>query len=166
MKVSFTKHCATGLATLLLMACKAEVKPDVGVGGGQPVQTFDNLVQGPNLSGEWQSPCVEDSWSDEYITYNLVFNGQTIQKTETKFSDAQCSTQTKSVVRTGVFRYKEQHVGDIFELEYRFDMPNGYYESGDNIIRSGQRLWISDRRIGSGSMPDIPLFLESEIVAE
>ena len=65
-----------------------------------------------------------------------------------------------------MFRFKEQHVGDIFQLEYRFDMPNGYYESGDNIIRSGQRLWISDRRIGSGSMPDIPLFLESEVVTE
>lgn len=166
MKASFTKHCTIGLVTLLLMACKAEVKPEVAGGGDQPVQTFDHLVQGPNLNGVWQSPCVKDFWSNEYITYKLVFNGQTVQKTEIQFSDAQCTAQTKSVVRNGVFRFKEQHVGDIYELEYRFDMPNGYYESGDNIIRSGQRMWISDRRIGSGSMPDIPLFFESEIVVE
>lgn len=166
MKVSLTKLSVIALGALLLTACKAEIKPKGGDGGVIPVQTFDHLVQGPSLNGVWQSPCVDDFWSDEYITYNLVFNGQSVQKTETKFTDSQCTAQTTSVVRQGVFRFKEQHVGDIFQLEYRFDMPNGYYESGDNIIRSGQRLWISDRRIGSGSMPDIPLFLESEIVTE
>ncbi len=162
MKSSLFKLGIVALGAVSLVACKASVSTD-GDGGGTPVQPFSHEVDGPNLDGVWQSECVADGWDNGYVIFNIVIKGQNIARGETKYQDPQCTAQTTTLVRNGLLRYKAKHAGDVYELEYKFEMPNGWYYLGDNISRSGSRMWISDRRVGSGSLPDIALDLVGSV---
>ena len=155
MNGSLMKLILVALGAAGLIACKAEVKAGGG-GGAPPVQTFDHVVPGPSLDGVWQSSCVDDDWSDEYSVFKIVFKGQDVVREETKFSDPACTNQVKNMVNTGRFRYMEKFVGDIYQVGYWFD--SGVI-TGDNLVLIANQLWISNRRIGSGSMPDIQLNL-------
>ena len=62
-------------------------------------------------------------------------------------------------MRDGQFRFVKNYGVDIYEVEYKFKMNNGFYYTGDNIRRVGAKLYISDRRVGNAVIPDIPLNL-------
>lgn len=155
---TFVQLSLVAVALMSMVACKAKVSSDGGGGFVAPVSTFVNDVDGPALTGAWHSKCVESNWSAGYVIFDLVIKDQNIARGVTHFSDDQCLNQTGQNVQSGVFRFKAKYVGDIYEIEYKFETENGtVIVPGDNISRQGSRLWISDHRIGDGSMPDIAL---------
>lgn len=141
-----------------LMACHAKLTPDSSASPNPPQgKAFTHLVQGPDLNGTWASGCEPDRWSNDYVIFTLTVNDPDISRKEVKYADPNCRTQTSELDRVGKFRYKAAYASGIYEVEYRFNIANGYYESGDNISLVQNRLWISDRSIGDGVIPDIPL---------
>jgi len=153
------KWMMIGLLTVGLAACKAKVTADKGGGEAPPAKPFNHDVPGPVLDGTWKSGCERDYWDTGYVIFEMIIRGQDVRRVESKYSDARCLSNTSNLVREGLFRYKHNHGADIFEVEYKFKMNNGFYFTGDNLRRTGSTLNISDRRVGPGSLPLIPLTL-------
>lgn len=143
--------------SLLVAACKAKVSAKDEGGADPAPKPFNHVVAGPVIDGTWKSGCERDFWDNGYVIFEMLVRGQDVRRVETKYSDARCAQSTGNVVRDGYFRYLKNHGTDIFEVEYKFKMTNGFYFTGDNIRRIGNVLYISDRRVGPGSTPLIAL---------
>ena len=80
------KKFAVLILSSTLCACSANVAPGADVTPTlAPVQskTFENKIQGPNLSGDWKSDCNPDKWSSNYVSFHI--------KTKTSFGTFQTS---------------------------------------------------------------------------
>lgn len=142
---------------LFFAACAPKAKVTTE---GFTVGPFNHKVSGPDLNGTWASGCERDDWSSGFVMFNITFKDQTISRKETKFQDPKCTVQLSTLDRRGLYRYVAAYSAGIFELEYRINMPNGFYTTGENVSRSQNRLWITDRRVGNGSIPSIALDLQ------
>ena len=85
-----------------LSACKAKVDAK---SEAPPADVFANQVAGPALDGDWQGHCVEDGWGAGYVIFNYSFQGRSLMRTETKYTDVQCTVQESQLTRSGIFRY-------------------------------------------------------------
>lgn len=149
---------ALALATVsLLSACKAKISAEDP--GPPAVKPFTHDVKGPSLDGTWKSGCERDIWGSGYVVFEMVIKDQDTVRTETKYVDMNCSQKTETILRDGWFRYAKDYGADVFEVEYKFKMPNGHYYTGETISRVGAKLMISDRRIGNQAIPNIQLNL-------
>ena len=135
------KVLSTAILAASLAACSAKVSSDGGGGGAViPVDKFSDDVPAIDLAGTWNSSCVRDRWSDGYVIFNVVIKGKAILRTETKFSDSACALQVSQLTRDGIFRFKAKYGADIYELEYKFNMKNGHYYTGDNVRRMDHKM--------------------------
>ena len=161
---SFVQLSLVAIALVSMVACKASVSSNGGGGAVVPVDTFDNKVSGPVLNGLWQSQCVTNKWGEGYVTFAIAIKDQNIVRGVNNYSDPACTTQTGQTMQNGVFRFLAQYGADIYEVEYKFETPNGFaIVPGDNIMRQGDKLWISDHYIGDGMVPDIELDLVGDV---
>ncbi len=167
------KILALGLLALSLISCSANVSGPGDIPAVATKQTaFEHKLQGPNLDGEWQSSCVADKWSVNYVSFNIKIVGQDIARVITSFSDRSCAHQIKVDKQLGLFRYVKKHNSEIYEIEYQLKFDGGHYYTGENIqIKDLNHVLISDRIIGDQVRPDIslqrvgsaPLFSDTEI---
>jgi hypothetical protein len=138
-----------------ISACKGKVTAQDNSGPKTPV--FADAVKGPELDGEWQGHCVEDGWGAGYAIFHYSLQGRNIQRTETKYTDVQCTTQESELTQAGQFRYMQSFASGAYSVEYKIQIPNGSYLLQENIKPIGDSLWISDRVTGEGVDPDIEL---------
>ncbi|MGE3681797.1 MAG: hypothetical protein AB7G93_08730 [Bdellovibrionales bacterium] len=156
----FIRFAALFAVALAFVACGKgkDAEPESPFAPAPP-EPFTHKVSGPDLTGKWTSGCERDAWGDGHVIFTITFDSQDVLRREAKYADRACQNKVSELERKGKFRYKADLSGGIYELEYRFDIPNGYYVTGDNVSRSQNRLWISDRHIGPGVVPHIPLDL-------
>ena len=140
---------------IALGACKAKISTTAD--NPAPVDTFTNQVQGPNIEGDWQSGCVQDTWGDGFVVFNVSVQGRNILRTETKFQDNKCVVQVSQLTRMGMYRYLEALKNDIFVVEYKIQMKGGFYYLKENLKLVNDHLWMADRYSGEGVDPDIEL---------
>lgn len=134
------------LALGVLAACSAHI--DGGpVDLTPPVVEFKNQVEGPALDGTWTSDCIADVFdSAKFTKFTLTIAGQNLTRKSDRFSDAACDKSVKSVVEQGLFRYERVVGPGIWEVEYRFTIPNGWYQGFEQYRPDGDNvLWISDQ---------------------
>lgn len=114
---------------------------------------FQNAITGPSLDGSWVSGCLS-SWrqQDTWEVVTLKINGQSVVRHDDLYRDANCSQGAGSREETGVFRFVTKTAGGAFELEYRFNMPNGTYTQYENVLPEGQKLLISNE-VGGDAEP-------------
>jgi hypothetical protein len=148
------------LLTLGQSACTATV--DGVQDDTQPTaEAFNNLVPGPGLNGTWYSGCTPDPRSfgaSELLTFAI--SGQNITRTAAQFSDGACATPSGSQKEVGLFRYDSTLAGGIYEVEYRFDIPNlpgGTYTQYENYRLDGATLWVSNEIGGDAAAADVAL---------
>lgn len=148
-----------GAMALALAACSAKVTSDGGGVSAPTAKPFVNAVAGPALDGQWKSGCVLNHWDTGYIKYDMTVKGQAITRKESQFADAQCTQPGNELTRTGLYRFVKQNASNVYEVEYKFNIPNGSYTTGENVLLQGSILFITDRVTGDGVIPDIPLSL-------
>ncbi len=144
---------------LALAACSAKVSSpqDIPNIPTKPA-AFEHKVQGPNLDGEWQSLCVADKWSSNYVSFNLKIKNQDTSRVITSFSDEKCTQQLKVDTQLGLFRYVKKYSTEIYEVEYQIAFNGGHFYIGENIeLKNDNTLMISDRYTGESVQPDIQL---------
>jgi hypothetical protein len=143
-----------------LSACKAKIESEQPAPPAPPpVKPFTHDISGPSLDGTWKSGCVRDVWGNGYKVFDIVIKNQDTVRTETKYVDINCSQKIDTTIADGWFRFTKNLGQDIYEVEYKFKMPNGHYYTGDNVRRIGAQLFISDRHVGPAVVPDIQLNL-------
>lgn len=144
---------------LSLAACSPKITAD----GDAPTinakpTAFAHQVQGPNLDGEWQSGCRADSWSENYVSFNIKIKNQDVTRAVSNFSDANCTQALKVDTAVGLFRYVKKYATDVYEVEYQIAFNGGHYYNGENVqLRDVNTLLISNRVTGEQVQPDIEL---------
>ena len=154
------KKFAVLILSSTLCACSANVAPGADVTPTlAPVQskTFENKIQGPNLSGDWKSDCNPDKWSSNYVSFHIKIKNQDIVRDVSNFADRDCTQLINATHETGRFRFMNQYT-DVYELEYELTIANATYTLGENVeLKGNNTLMISDRYTGSLVQPDIAL---------
>jgi hypothetical protein len=148
-------------AAVLLNGCSAKVSgasPEDIFGHLNPgPQDFAHLVPGPDISGTWDSECVENSRDDGWMTVRLTVEGQQVTRDTTTFNNSQCNAPADSGrSEHGYFRYTKVNAFNALEVEYKFDMNGGSYTQFETMKLDGANLLISGE-IGGDSDPQIKM---------
>lgn len=144
-------------AATLLTGCSAKIDgspfDDLGAAGGDT--SFSDKVTGPSLDGKWTSECT-DSWrhSGKFEIITLEVANRNVTRKVVLFVDANCISATSGgKTEVGTFRYASANSDGSFEIDYRFNMPNGTYKQYEAVQLLGSSLYISNQ-IGGGN-PDV-----------
>jgi hypothetical protein len=144
-----------------LAACsvKKDVSEDLPDIPQNKTETFDHLVQGPNLDGTWSSDCVYDSSDRNYNLKQIRFEGQKVTRLHGTYQDRACQTEIKVYEANGKFRYKAATSYGGFEVDYRFDLGGGATQiTKEELLLEGENLYLSDFTVGFGVISkDMPL---------
>ncbi len=141
---------------LTLVACTAKIE---GGESAPPADPFAHKIQGPDLTGAWSSGCVLDSVRNLYVQKTIVFQGKNVARTRNHFQDSQCAQMIEKDESAGVYRWLKTTEYGGFQVEYKFDMGNGWsiYQKEEILTENGN-LYLSDYLIDWGSISkDVPL---------
>lgn len=164
MRANHGKKVAALFGTLVisaaLSACNGEMSPSdmpfptlpINGGGTTHTDDFQHQINGPNVDGTWKSTCVEDTRQDNrWDLITLTISGQNVTRLTRRFKDDACTQADSDKNETGRFRYTKNNSRGDFEVEYEFNMQNGYYFQYETYNLKGQTLYISNEIGGEGA---------------
>lgn len=148
------------IAVTQLVACSAKVEGNADGGGGSgptPAGTEEGFfdprpsIAGPNLEGKWKSACHVAYDYSSYM-YQYTVNGQAVERTESRFTDSQCSNLRKETAYKGRFRFLEASADKTYTVEYAFDEGNGITSfPQEKVLVEGNALYLSHFMVGDGA---------------
>jgi hypothetical protein len=152
------------LATLAwaASACTAKVEG----GGDVPVPVplhkpvaddFKSAIEGPKVDGVWKSDCVESARdASKYNLITMTIQGQSVSRVSDNFSDAKCQQALDTVTQKGLLRYEKLNYFGQYDVEYRFEMPNGTYSQYEVFGYENNVLYVSNL-IGGDAKADVKM---------
>ena len=118
-----------------------------------PSADFQDLIQGPNLEGEWQSACSYVSSEDAYHLKSLSIKGKDVVRVDSIFTESSCRIFLKKLEDKGKFRWVKTTTYGGYQVEYRFSLGLGSYSIGkEELLVEGNQLYLSDFHVGFGSI--------------
>ena len=154
-----TKIFTALLATLMFAACSPK-KDDVSVTypGPTPLQS---KIQGPTVTGKWESHCVYNYNEDVYRKKTAEFTDNNVVRTDMHYSDKDCLHElAKSGSKYhGTYAWDSKTTYGGYLIMYRFDLGNGWSQDiNEELLIENDFLYLSDFSTGFGIIShDLPL---------
>jgi hypothetical protein len=86
----------------------------------------------------------------------MTIQGQSVSRVSDNFSDAKCQQALDTVTQKGLLRYEKLNYFGQYDVEYRFEMPNGTYSQYEVFGFENEVLSISNL-IGGDAKADVKM---------
>lgn len=148
MKRAFFFICVVSM----LAGCSASIDGDASGRQTKP-GGFEDLAQGPDISGYWKSECVLDKYNDAYRQRSLKVDLRQVVRTDNVYNDKDCTVLQKKTEYKGAFRWLKQTTYGGYQLEYKFDLGGGWTTSlKEEILVEENSLHLSNFLLGYDSI--------------
>lgn len=148
---------------LMLFNCTAHVDggSDSAATSPRTNQSFDKPgIVGPDVVGQWQSPCVEDLFTDgtRQVTMQFISKSE-FKYTNSKYSDRACKIATKTETHAGVYQFELKLADRLFAIDYNYQSDKVNYKmEGQQLEFEYDKIYISELVFGNVSVNrDLPL---------